>query len=100
MRPSDCLALTRENLEMVECFLLLRHAGDKWVPLLAIPGVIAGLAASICLIISGLKGILAGPRPAPRNMPIASPDRVVRWMARRPAPNGDHSLKSPGPQHS
>ncbi len=86
---------------MVECFLLLRHTGEKWVPLLAIPGVIAGLAASICLIISGLKGCLAGPnRPRSKISRTASSDRVVQWLAKRSAPKGGHSLKSAGPQHN
>ena len=77
---------------MLECFLLLRHTGDKWVPAVAIPGVIAGIAASIRLIASGLKGSLAGPsRPTPRITRTASPDRVVQWLAKRTAPNGGQS---------
>jgi len=85
---------------MVECFLLFRHTGAKWVPLFTIPGVIGGMAASIWLIVSGLKGALAGPgRPTDGAARTASPDRVVRWLARRPASNGGRSLKSAGRQH-
>jgi len=74
---------------MLECFLLLRHAGAKWVPIIAIPGVIAGIGASTCLILSGLKGILEGPRQSrPGANRPASPERVVRWMAQRRMPNG------------
>lgn len=69
---------------MVECFLLLRQGDAKWVPLVAIPAVLAGGVAAICLILSGIKGIIVqrygtkrgGARPA-------TPDRVVQWMARR-----------------
>jgi hypothetical protein len=32
---------------MLECFLLLRHAGAKWVPILAIPGVVAGMGVGM-----------------------------------------------------
>jgi hypothetical protein len=41
---------------MLECFLLLR-SGARWVPLFAIPGVLAGGVAAICLMLSGIKGI-------------------------------------------
>jgi hypothetical protein len=45
---------------MLECFLLLRHAaGGRWIPFFAIPLVIAGGAASISLMLSGVKGLLA-----------------------------------------
>ena len=50
---------------MLECFLLLRHAsGGKWVPLFAIPLVIAGGVASVSLMLSGLKGLLAARHPS------------------------------------
>jgi hypothetical protein len=43
---------------MLECFLLLHQAAEKWFLLAAIPAVIAGGVASICLILSGIKGII------------------------------------------
>ena len=43
---------------MVECFLLLRQADARWIPLVAIPAVLAGGVAAICLILSGIKGII------------------------------------------
>jgi hypothetical protein len=76
---------------MLECFLLLRHAGAKWVPVFAIPGVVAGMGASVCLILSGIKGIITGTRQAkPRVNQVASPARVVQWIAKRPAPISSH----------
>jgi hypothetical protein len=76
---------------MLECFLLLRHAGAKWAPIVAIPGVVAGMVASACLILSGIKGIIAGPRRAkPRINRAASAERIVQWIARRPVPNVNH----------
>jgi len=76
---------------MLECFLLLRHVGAKWVPVFAIPGIVAGFAASICLILSGIKGIIASTRQSkPRSNRSASPEHAVQWIARRPAPNGNH----------
>ena len=75
---------------MLECFLLLGHTGAKWVPVFAIPGVIAGFAASICLILSGLRGIIAGPRESKPGTNPAPPERVVQWIAKRPVPNGSH----------
>jgi len=44
---------------MLECFLLLRQAGAKWFGLFAVPAVIAGVVASIGLIVSGIKGLIA-----------------------------------------
>lgn len=76
---------------MLECFLLLRHAGARWVPVLAIPGVVAGFAASLCLILSGIKGIIAGPHQSKASTTrAASPERVVQWIAKRPVPYGSH----------
>jgi hypothetical protein len=44
---------------MLECFLLLHYAsGGKWIPLFAIPLVIAAGAASVSLMLSGVKGML------------------------------------------
>ena len=37
---------------MLECFLLLRQSGARWIPLLVIPAVLAGGLASICLMLS------------------------------------------------
>jgi len=76
---------------VLECFLLLRHTGAKWVPILAIPGVIAGMGASVCLILSGIKGIIGNPRQSkPRTNQAASPARVVEWIAKRPTANSSH----------
>ena len=73
---------------MLESFLLLRHTGDDWVPLFAIPGVIAAFVASVWLIISGIKRSIASRPPSQPGIPrAASPDRVVRWLARRPMPS-------------
>lgn len=48
---------------MFECFLLLRStSGARWIPLLAIPMVIAGGIASVSLMLSGAMGILAARR--------------------------------------
>jgi hypothetical protein len=38
---------------MFECFLLLLQKGAKWIPLVAIPAVLAGIVASICLMAEG-----------------------------------------------
>jgi hypothetical protein len=42
---------------MLECFLLLR-SGARWVPLFAVPAVLAGGVAAISLMLSGIKGII------------------------------------------
>jgi hypothetical protein len=69
---------------MVECFLLLRQTDAKWIPLLAIPAVLAGGVAAICLMLSGIKGIVAdGYRPKRRVVRPASPDRIFKWIAPR-----------------
>ena len=74
---------------MLECFLLLRHAGAMWAPIIAIPGVVAGIGAAICLILSGIKGIIADPRQSrPMIKRAASPERAIQWVAKRPVPNG------------
>jgi len=43
---------------MSECFLLLRQGGAKWFAVFVIPAVIAGGLGSICLMLSGIKGII------------------------------------------
>ena len=69
---------------MVECFLLLRQADARWIPLVAIPAVLAGGVAAMCLILSGIKGIMTEwYRPKRRDVRPASPERVVRWIAPR-----------------
>jgi hypothetical protein len=70
---------------MLECLLLLRQSGGRWVPLVAIPGVIAGGVASICLMLSGIKGIIAASHPKRRIARAGKPERVVQWIAKRPA---------------
>jgi hypothetical protein len=73
---------------MLDCFLLLRHAGSKWIPLVAIPGVTAGVVASVHLILSGIKGIISEPScPKRRVRRTDSPERVLRWIAKRPLPD-------------
>jgi hypothetical protein len=54
---------------MLECFLLLRQSGARWIPLLAIPAVLTVSLASICLMLSGIKGIITefGKQPQLRN---------------------------------
>jgi hypothetical protein len=43
---------------MLECFLLLGKVGAVWAPLIAIPAMVAGAVAAICLIFSGIKGMI------------------------------------------
>ena len=70
---------------MLECLLLLRRDGPSWIPLIAIPAVIAGGVASIRLMLSGIKGIVTEwSRPKRRVVRAASPQRVVQWIAKRP----------------
>jgi hypothetical protein len=69
---------------MMECFLLLRQADARWIPLVAIPLVFAGGVAAICLILSGIKGIITQSyRPKHRAVRAASPERVVQLIAPR-----------------
>jgi hypothetical protein len=76
---------------MVECFLFVGHAGGKWVPFVAIPGVMAGIVTSLYMIVSGIKGVIADPRrPKRRGSRIGSPERIVQWIARRPLGHGGH----------
>ena len=72
---------------MLECFLLLRQSGAKWVPLFAIPAVLAGGLASICLMLSGIKGIITEwCRPKRRVARPANPERVVKWICPKGRP--------------
>ncbi len=67
---------------MLECFLLLHQAAEKWFLLAAIPAVIAAGVASICLILSGIKGIIEESfSPKRRVERAARPERVVQWIA-------------------
>ena len=66
---------------MLECFLLLGKFGATWPVLIAVPAVLAGGVASICLIVSGVKGIITEwRRPKRRVVRPASPERVVQWI--------------------
>ena len=78
---------------MSACLLVLLRIGAKWVPLVAVPGVLAGMVASVCLIVSGIKGVAIGPSHLKRRRP-ASADRVVQWIANRPDANGDHHKRA------
>jgi hypothetical protein len=70
---------------MFECFLLVGKVGATWVPLLAIPTVITGGLASIWLILSGIKGIIAQSiHPRREVARPANPGRVVQWIGKRP----------------
>ena len=67
---------------MMDCCLLLLQKGAKWIPFVAIPTVIAGGVASICLMLSGIKGIITEyHRPKRTAVRSASPERVVQWIA-------------------
>jgi hypothetical protein len=50
--------LCQRRAGMLECFLLLRQSGGRWIPLFAVPGVLAGGVAAISLMLSGFKGII------------------------------------------
>lgn len=64
---------------MVECFLLLVHSlGPWWAPLVAIPLVLAGMAASLRLILSGCWGVLAAQR---HSRPRASRESLANAAA-------------------
>jgi hypothetical protein len=72
---------------MLECFLLLRQSGAKWIPVLAIPAVLAGGLASICLMLSGIEGIITEwCRPKHRLARAANPERVVKWICSKGRP--------------
>jgi hypothetical protein len=71
---------------MFECLLLVHHAGGKWVPILAIPGVIAGSVASIWLMLSGIRGLIAQTHPKDNVGATVSPGRIVTWIGTRPYP--------------
>jgi hypothetical protein len=74
---------------MFECLFLLQK-GAKWIPLIVVPAVIAGVVASMCLILSGVKGIIMESfRPKHRVRRDASSGRVVQWIA---ASNQRHHL--------
>jgi hypothetical protein len=65
----------------LECLLLLGKFGATWPVLIAVPAVLAGGVASICLIFSGIKGIITEwRRPKRRVVTPASPERVVQWI--------------------
>ena len=66
---------------MFECFLLLGKA-STWPALVVIPAVLAGGVASICLILSGIKGLITEAiRPKRKVVRPANPERVVQWIA-------------------
>jgi hypothetical protein len=67
---------------MLECVLLLHQASAKWFPLIAIPVVMAGVVASMCLILSGIKGIISERIRPKRKVPgVAHLERAVLWIA-------------------
>jgi hypothetical protein len=67
---------------MLDCFLLLLQRGAKWTPLILIPILTAGGVASICLIVSGIRGIIADSLHPKRRVGRARrPERVVQWIA-------------------
>ena len=69
---------------MLDCFLLLLQHGAKWISLFVIPAVIAGGVASICLIVSGMKGIIAESLHPQRGIRRAArPERIVQWISLR-----------------
>jgi hypothetical protein len=69
---------------MLDCFLVLLQRGAKWTPLILIPILIAGGVASICLIVSGIRGIIAESlHPKRRVGRVRRPERVVQWTAPR-----------------
>ena len=72
--------------EMFECLLLMHRAGARWVPLVAIPGGIAGWVAAICLMLSGIKGIIAARGANGNTDLVANPARDVKWITTQPQP--------------
>jgi len=60
---------------MLECFLLLHRDSARWLPLVAIPAVVVGGVASLCLILSGIEGLIKEARLQKRkagNQPASS----------------------------
>ena len=69
---------------MLDCFLLLLQRGAKWTPLILIPILTAAGVASICLIVSGIRGIIAESLHPKRRVGRARrPEQVVQWVATR-----------------
>jgi len=63
---------------MLECFLLLRHPADgRWIALFAIPMVIAGGVASVRLMLSGVKGLLATRREPGRRPQVNDRPQII-----------------------
>ena len=71
---------------MFECLLLVHRIGATWVPVLAIPALIAGWVASIWLMLSGIKGIIAERGPKHTTDAPANPGRIVKWIGTRQQP--------------
>jgi hypothetical protein len=71
---------------MFECLLLVHRAGAMWVPLVAIPGGIAGCVAAIWLMLSGIKGIIAASGANGNTDLVANPARDVKWVGTQPQP--------------
>ena len=71
---------------MFECLLLVHRTGAAWVPLVAIPGGIAGWAVTIWLMLSGIKGIMAARDSKGNSDLVASPWRDVKWIGTQPQP--------------
>jgi hypothetical protein len=62
---------------MLQCFLLLGKA-STWPALFAIPWVLAGGVAAICLMLSGIKGIITESlRPKRRVVPAGGVSTFV-----------------------
>ena len=69
---------------MLDCLLLLLQRSAKWTLLILIPILIASGMASICLIVSGIRGIIAESLHPKRRVGRARrPERVVQWIAPR-----------------
>ena len=71
---------------MFECLLLVHRAGATWVPLVAIPGGIAGCVAAIWLMLSGIKGIIAARGLKGNTDLVDSPGRNLKWIGTQPQP--------------
>lgn len=73
---------------MLECFLLIGRVGSTWGPLIAIPVVIAGSLAALCLTVLGSKGLILNSIQARRRSGHgANPKNIVNWIGKRPLPN-------------